>query len=136
MGAPTATLINGEWVPDPTPAAKMSVTDYAKAGAQFVIARSGEASSQVALGTGVALAPAIYAQAGQAVLLGLAGDYIGAATNGIPVIIAIGGIVAGFITREQSNAKIEKTISTESRDALLNDLDGLRSKLPAATHNP
>lgn len=68
-----------------------------------------------------AITPIIYQQAGAAIMSGLAGDYVGAITNGLPALVGIFGAVVALCTpspKGQTDEDIHSAVSRMSGDQL------------------
>ena len=85
--------------------------------------RSGETSTLIGAVTGTALAPTVFDNASKAVVAGIAGDYIGAATYGIPAVVAIYGALAAMIKPDKPKGPTDEQIKTHvaglNRDELI-----------------
>jgi hypothetical protein len=69
------------------------------------------------------------ASATNAVVAGLAGDYLGAVTNGVPALLGIIGGLAAILLPEKSSgsltdAQIQNVVSSLTRQQLISLLDG------------
>lgn len=120
-----------QWVKETTPTKKV-ISDAA----QYVKDRSSEVSTQVAVVSGITVSPLLYQQAGTAIVAGLAGDYVTCALNAAPVIVGIGGILAGIFTKQPkrlTDEEIKAHVADLSRDQLLGMLN---SKQPAVALQP
>ena len=93
----------------------------------WISARAGETSTKLGVVGGAVAAPTIIDNVGQAVIAGLAGDYIGCAQHGIPALIGIVGAIAAIVTPDKpqpqptgpTNDQLKTAISTLSRDELI-----------------
>ncbi len=96
--------------------------------------RSGETSTLIGAVTGTALAPTIFDNASKAVVAGIAGDYIGAATYGIPAVIAICGAMAAMIKPDKPKGTTDEQIKTHvaglGRDELISLLQPITPVQP------
>ena len=89
---------------------------------RWLAARSSETSTQLGAAVVAATAPLLAEQAINAITMGIAGNYIGAITNAIPVLIAIGGAVKAIITPDKkglTDAQIKTAVTAMSRDELI-----------------
>jgi len=93
-----------------------------QAAISWLAARSTETSTQLGAAVLAATAPLLAEQAINAITMGIAGNYIGAITNAIPVLIAIGGAVKAIITPDKkglTDAQIKTAVTAMSRDELI-----------------
>ena len=116
--------------PQPQSAAQLGtalLSSSASVVSSYVSARAGEVSTAAGVAAGGALAPTIYQNAATAIALGLAGDYAGAAMNGIPAIIGIAGCLAAIFTPDKvkglSDDQIKTAVGALSHEQLIGLLD-------------
>ena len=109
----------------------MSAVGLALAGAaRWARARSGEPSTQAALLGGAYLAPDLTAEAGQAALSAAAGDYVGAAAHGLPVLMGLLGGLAAVATPDRppvlgaGDGQIQCLVNSLGREQLIGLLGG------------
>ncbi len=89
---------------------------------RWLAARSTETSTQLGVAVVAATAPALAEQAVNAITMGMTGNYIGAITNALPVLIAIGGAVKAIITPDKqgpTDAQIKTAVAALSRAELI-----------------
>lgn len=92
--------------------------------------RGAELSTQAALLGGAYLAPDLTAEAGEAALSAAAGDYVGAAAHGLPVLMGLLGGLAAVATPDRtrvlggSDEQIQCVVNHLSREQLIGLLGG------------
>ena len=112
----------------------VAVTSPIDTASDWLNARSGETSTLIGAAAGTALAPTIFDNASKAVIAGIAGDYISAATYGIPAVVAIYGALAAIIKHDKpkgpTDAQIKTHVAGLSRDELISLLQPTGSMQP------
>ncbi len=93
----------------------------------YVQARAAEPSTQIGAAVGGAAGPQLAQNVALAVADGLAGNYVGAVTNGIPAVIGLAGIAAAIFTPEKakglSDEQIKSTVAGLSTEQLVSLLE-------------
>ena len=93
----------------------------------YVQARAGESSTQVGVAVGAATGPQLAQSVALAVADGLAGNYVGAVTNGVPALIGLAGIAAAVFTPEKvkglSDAQIKSVVGGLGTEQLVGLLE-------------
>jgi len=101
----------------------------------WLAARSTETSTQLGAAVLAATAPTLAEYALNAITSGVSGNYIGAVTNAIPVLIALGGVLKAIITPDKkgpTDAQIKTAVTAMSRDELIKLLSTPASVQPTA----
>ena len=88
----------------------------------WLSARSTESTTHLGAAVLAAASPSLTEQAITAVTMAASGNYIGAATNAVPVLIALGGAIAAIVTptpKGPTDAQIQTAVAAMSRADLI-----------------
>ena len=83
----------------------------------------------VAAVAATAISPVLYDQAANAVLDGLAGNYVGAITNGVPAIVGIGSFLVALFTPSPSPSPSKGPTDEQIKNAVLGMSDNDKRSL-------
>lgn len=84
--------------------------------------RSTESTTHLGAAVLAVASPSLTEQAITAVTMAASGNYIGAATNAVPVLIALGGAIAAIVTptpKGPTDVQIQSAVAALSRDDLI-----------------